>query len=221
MKQAILVIGTGRSGTSAMAGMLQICGAWLGDELKPGDAVNPKGYFENTRITDQNKAALAEAGLSWYGSVPDLMHAVPVTAALRKATRDCIARVFAERSPIAIKDPRLCVLLDTYVTVMCDMGYELHAVRMLRDPNEVARSMTAAAGAEPSHWLPMARRYAELLDAALQRTGIDCVDVTFDDLVTNTAATVRRIAVRLPFLRSSDAKIDEVLGFIDHTLKHH
>jgi hypothetical protein len=223
MKQAILIVGTGRSGTSAMTGVLKILGSYLGEELKPGDAVNPKGYFENTQLANLNKEALSAAGISWYGPPPDpdVVHPVPVTSARSASIRDCVARIFGERSPIAFKDPRLCVLIDAYTSTLRDMGYEVHCVRMTRDPSLVAKSIAVAAGADESHWLPMVRRRADLLDDALRRTAVDCVDCTFDDLIKRTRSTVFEIVERLPFLSCSTEIMNEVLAFIDGSLRHH
>ena len=221
MRQAILVVGTGRSGTSAMAGTLRILGADLGDEIKPGDAYNSKGYFENTQITALNKEVLADVGMSWYVSPPERVRTIPVTAALSVAIQARVAKTFGEKSPIAIKDPRFCVLLDAYVSVLRSMGYEVHCVRMVRDPIEVAKSLIAGGGADASHWLPMVSRHSELLDAAIGRTAVNCVDCAFADLVEHAAAVVLRITGQLPFLSCSTERMREILDFIDGSLRHH
>lgn len=220
---AILVVGTGRSGTSAMAGSLQRLGAYLGGDLKAGDAVNRKGYFENTRITDRNKAILLEAGVSWYGSIPgvDDAHAVPVTAARCAMIREGLAEIFGTRSPIVIKDPRLCVLLESYVEVLRDMGFQIHVVRMHRTPQEVASSMTSATGIDATRWLPLVHRYIDLLDVALQRTAVPVLDCTFEDLIAHPESTMQWIAARWPFLSADDGQLQEVRDFIDGSLRHH
>ena len=222
MRRAILVVGTGRSGTSAMAGTLKILGAYLGEDLKPGDGLNAKGYFENTRITDLNKALLSAADVPWYdpeGRLP--MGAEPVTTALCGAIRTCIEEIFAERTPILIKDPRLCVLIDAYAAALRDARYDLHVVRMLRDPLEVARSMAMATNIETDHWIPIARRHAELLEAALRRVGVNWIDCTFDDLIAWPEVTIARIATHLPFLPHLPDRVQAVVNFIDRSLKHH
>ena len=220
-KQAILVVGTGRSGTSVMTGTLQLLGACLGEELKRGDAWNPKGYFENTQITDLNKRALSEVGMSWYDSSLEIVRPVPMTSTLSMSIRNRVSAIFGERSPIAIKDPRLCVLLDAYVSTLREMGYETHCVRMLRDPIEVASSLTAVAGGSVPHWLPKVVLHAELLDAALKRTAVDCIDCSFTDLVACTKGTISALMERLPFLACTAERMNEISGFIDGSLKHY
>lgn len=55
---AILVTGTGRSGTSMMGGVLDALGVWMGDELIRPDANNRLGYFEDARVVGLVKQLL-------------------------------------------------------------------------------------------------------------------------------------------------------------------
>lgn len=48
----LIVSGPPRAGTSLLAGILYLCGAWKGDTVE-GNKDNPKGYFENLRIRDE------------------------------------------------------------------------------------------------------------------------------------------------------------------------
>lgn len=47
----ILIVGAGRSGTSMVAGIISLCGAW-GGNLVEGSAYNEKGFFENIGLRD-------------------------------------------------------------------------------------------------------------------------------------------------------------------------
>lgn len=55
LERPIIVLGSPRSGTSLTAGVLAACGAWVG-ECRPANRFNPKGYFENVRLTQHRKA---------------------------------------------------------------------------------------------------------------------------------------------------------------------
>ncbi len=220
MRHAILVVGTGRCGTSAMTGTLQLLGACLGEKLTAADVNNRKGYFENADVTSLNKRLLSEVGVLWYQSPAENAHAVPVTASRCDQIRAHVTAVFGDKSPIAIKDPRLCVLFDVYVSALRAMAYEVHCIRMRRDVHDVVWSIRAAAGGDERHLLSTATRYAELLDTAIKSNMPDLVDCTFTDLVEDTKATVRRLMDRFPFLMCSTEVMDEVLGFIDSSLKH-
>ncbi len=50
-ERPVFIVGLPRSGTSLVAGMLQLCGLWLGRTV-PGNAHNPKGYFENAALRE-------------------------------------------------------------------------------------------------------------------------------------------------------------------------
>ncbi len=53
-----LILGSGRSGTSMMAGILHDAGYFLGDNLYPARDSNPKGFFENAEINGINERIL-------------------------------------------------------------------------------------------------------------------------------------------------------------------
>ena len=54
-KTCLLVLGMHRSGTSTLAGVLNILGIELGSSLLPPTTENTKGYFENQYIMSLNE----------------------------------------------------------------------------------------------------------------------------------------------------------------------
>lgn len=54
-KKAIVVVGTGRSGTSMFAGVLHHLGVFMGKEFIPGDRNNPQGHYEDKAFADLNR----------------------------------------------------------------------------------------------------------------------------------------------------------------------
>jgi hypothetical protein len=52
LNNPIFVTGLPRSGTSLVAGLLHACGAWVGKTV-PGDAGNPRGYFEHEVVRER------------------------------------------------------------------------------------------------------------------------------------------------------------------------
>jgi Uncharacterized protein conserved in bacteria len=54
-----LILGSGRSGTSMVAGTLASAGYFIGDNLYPRLASNPKGFFEDPEINAINEDLLA------------------------------------------------------------------------------------------------------------------------------------------------------------------
>src|SRR5512147_1527098 len=54
-QRAIVVLGAGRSGTSAITRGVQALGVELGDHLRPGGGKNPTGFFEDQDLLAINK----------------------------------------------------------------------------------------------------------------------------------------------------------------------
>ena len=204
-----------------MAGTLQILGCHLGEPLKPGDQANPRGYFENTAITDLNKHLLSEAGVPWYDHPLQAVRAVPWRPATSSALRERLQTIFGEASPIVIKDPRLCVLLDLYVETLREMGYEVHCVRMGRKPIAVAESLIVLLGRTVDHWLPILERHTTLLDEAIHRQKVTRVDCSFDDLVQRPEVALHQLVAGVPCIALTPATQQAALRFIDSSLKHH
>jgi hypothetical protein len=220
-KHAILVVGTGRCGTSAMTGVLQILGVRLGDGLTGGDPFNPKGYFESSRLLELNRALLATAGITLYVTPVSHIQSLPVTEEDHQTVRAAVQGIFEEETVIAIKDPRLCALLDLYLSALTELQYEVHCVVMSRAPQEVALSMERATGVKASTYLPMVHHYTELLEEALVRTAVPCIRCTFTELLTEPRSTIARIVEHLPFLSCSEDQLQQILGFVDKSLRRH
>ena len=57
IKKPIIVIGTGRSGTSLLSSLLVKGGVYFGkkENMITSDIKNPKGYYENKKIIKQTK----------------------------------------------------------------------------------------------------------------------------------------------------------------------
>src|SRR5262249_21790216 len=74
-----LILGSGRSGTSMLAGMLRLAGYYMGEHLVPADPSNPKGYFEDDEVNAINEELLSPVtpprshpafGWRWLAAVP-------------------------------------------------------------------------------------------------------------------------------------------------------
>ena len=68
-KVAFVVLGSPRSGTSALTRLLPVFGIDLGDEMVPPNANNPRGFWEDTAIQHINTKLLklADRHLGWPG----------------------------------------------------------------------------------------------------------------------------------------------------------
>ncbi|HZV10643.1 MAG TPA: hypothetical protein VFF94_12845, partial [Novosphingobium sp.] len=64
-RQAVVVLGMHRSGTSALARIVSLLGADLPATLMPADASNVAGHWESGPVCGVNEALLASAGSRW------------------------------------------------------------------------------------------------------------------------------------------------------------
>jgi GT2 family glycosyltransferase len=148
----ILVLGMHRSGTSAVAGMLERAGAYLGEEreLLPAHTHdNPTGYWERSDVVSVNDALLDASGYQWdriAGLDPHRLSAKQ----MRSTQHQIVARLSRAGKPWLIKDPRLCLLLPQWLPLI----ERVACVVVVRDPREVAASMRdGPRGAFTSHYL--------------------------------------------------------------------
>lgn len=113
----LLILGSGRSGTSMVAGTLAASGWWVGDDPYPGRDANPKGFFETAEINGINEELLARV----LPPEPRFAHGqrwlAELAADVEPRADDELARRIARlvtRRPFAFKDPRLCYTLDAW-----------------------------------------------------------------------------------------------------------
>ena len=198
----ILVLGMHRSGTSATAGALELCGVALGSELlAPGDD-NPKGYFEHERAVGIDERLLAALGSGWADVRP-----LPTGWQDGPAAREAIEEVdallasdFVDTPLFALKDPRMCRLLPAWLPALSGRGVRVVALFVARDPVEVAASIEARNGwASPLGKLLWLRHTcdAEAATRGIARTAI-AYDALLADPARSLSAALARVGVALP-----------------------
>ena len=137
-----------RSGTSAIAGVLEGMGLSTGNTVMPKTPDNPLGFHENTAIVEFHERMLDELGSTWHDPRPlgkKLRSLEPERiAAWRKELAEILDAQFAPGLPALVKDPRLCRLLPVWEPVIAESGIPL--VIILRHPAAVAASLSARDG---------------------------------------------------------------------------
>ena len=137
MSKQILVLGMHRSGTSAIARILNLMGCYFGDESqvkKPGPE-NPKGFWERNDVLEVNKLILEEMGVAW-----DFPFDLKSNFQISKNNFDKINIIVSKLEPFRpwfIKDPRLCLLYDYWTSYLDNFINVL----IVRSPFEVAKSL--------------------------------------------------------------------------------
>jgi hypothetical protein len=212
----VVVLGMHRSGTSALAGCLNILGLNLGNALMAGGAAEEGGYFENRDIVLAHDILLRDLGCRWdmVGSLPEGWIDSEAAQNAAKTLTGILERQFLGQGSFVVKDPRLCRLMPLWMKLSNPFGgIRPSFVLMVRHPMEVARSLEKRDGFDllKSHLLWMVHN-REALQAC---QGKDHVIVTFDQVLADPLNTLCRIG-DLPSLPGFDlqGRLQDILGFI-------
>ena len=195
-RPVMVVLGMHRSGTSLCAHLLHALGVDMADT--PGASPdNAKGHWERPRINDLNDQIFGFFDRAWSGpshilAMPEHWLGDPRVQAVRRALAAVLAPGLAGSGPYGFKDPRTARLLPLWRKVFADTGAEPRFVFCIRDPAQVARSITARDKMAREHaeyrWLLYnAEAIAHLGDSEI------CL-VPYEHWFTQPDTTIRRVA---------------------------
>ncbi len=147
----VFILGSGRSGTSMIAGSLAAAGYHMGEHLVEPRACNPKGFWESRHINQLNEAIMRPAVPTRPESTTDpILRRIPLpkqqwlAVVEPGATMHCddpISTRITEavsRRPFCYKDPRFCYTLDIWRPHL--HGDEVF-ICVFRHPSAVAASI--------------------------------------------------------------------------------
>ena len=143
MTDLIFVTGAHRSGTSAFTRCLQIAGATLHNNLLPANEYNPSGYWESTKCVELNDQILSTLGATWSspGPLPENWIADESLQSLKGDGREILESLKGTGLAV-IKDPRVSRLLPFWLSVAEEAGFTNHVAICIRNPLEVADSLS-------------------------------------------------------------------------------
>ena len=217
-RTAIVVLGMHRSGTSALARVLNLCGVFLPTELRaPNIYHNVTGFWEPESIINLNNRVLHELGGAW--NVVDFER--PKDAVSDEFAHNVgalLAVEYGEEATILIKDPRVCVLAPAWHAALGRAGYRPVYVVPIRHPLEVAQSLEERGDMTVSEglalWLSYMQRVVEFSD-----TCADIAWVRYTDLLDDWRGVVARIGNRLDVALDIASRADEVDRFLEPGLR--
>lgn len=224
-RQAILIAGMHRSGTSALARVLNLLGADTGSGLLPavhGD--NESGYWELREVVALNNECLEHFGLSWQEShpMPEAWLDDPWLDRWSQRVTALIDCKFPDTALFTIKDPRLSRLLPVWRRVLGHAGIRPLVIIMLRHPLEVTASLLRRADntltTTDAHRLWI--RYTA--DAATASRNCPNSWVRYDSVLGSWRKELRRIATDLGinWPVGMDSAALEIQSFLDPQLQH-
>jgi hypothetical protein len=222
-RSAILVLGMHRSGTSAVARVLSLLGAELPRNLLSPAADNLKGFWESSDLMTLHEDLLAAAGSSWddWTRLPPEFFETREASRFRARLLALLEADFAESRLFVVKDPRMCRLVPFWRGALREFGASTRVVIPVRNPLEVAASLSSRNGFSTTRSLLVWLRH--VLDAERETRDLPRCIIRFDDLLRDNrrvlAAMRRGLAITWP--RSVSAARTEIAEFLSAGERHH
>lgn len=194
MRQAILVLGMHRSGTSALTRVLNLLGAALPKHVIGAALGNEAGHWEPERLVYLHEDMLAEAGSrwdDWRAFDPATLGSARV-AYYKAEIERLITEEYGDAPLIVIKDPRICRFVPLYEEVLAELGFELLPVLCLRDPPAVADSLAARDGMSRNYGVLLWLRH--VLDAVQATLGQKGAVLRYEDLLANPTTIMEQLS---------------------------
>jgi len=222
-RRALLIIGTHRSGTSALARVFGLLGADLPKNLLGASDSNVVGHWEPSELVALHDRLLGEAGSSWHDWQPiDRTRLSDNTwASYEEAIMNLLIDEYGDSELLVIKDPRLSKLVWVYDEILHDLGIEPAYFLPLRNPLSVRDSLTKRSGMSEEYahamWL------SHSLEAEASTRHKTRLITGFGDLLEDWRSVASSAAdlCGITWPLDCEAVSDQVDGFLSKSLRHH
>lgn len=216
-RTCIIVLGMHRSGTSALAGMLYNLGIPMGKELLEPAPDNPKGFYENKRITAFNdQILLSEIGTRWDDVLPFSLEKISKNNSLKEKALTILEEDYKNEFIFGIKDPRMCILLPFWQEIIKTLEVEIKILFLYRNPLEVAYSLFHRNGFSLGKGLILWAKYN--LYAEYHSRRFKRMFISYQDLLYNPLYSIKKIEESLDISFPKLEK-DEIIKFLEKKLK--
>jgi glycosyltransferase involved in cell wall biosynthesis len=228
----VVVAGSGRSGTSTIAGVLKTIGLRVPPPEVPGDATNPRGFFEPQWVVEQHSKLLRGSGARLTDARPSAFSLTESTGGRYETRHEVGTWLRSHVEPgvdLVVKDPRSSWFLPMWRQAALDADIGIAFLTMLRHPAEVVGSKdhyykAAKVGDTPRHaqtrgaagWINVAL-HTEFSTRDARRTF-----VRYNDLLGDWRAVVDQVSRDLGLAAAaevSDEVAAEVDAFVDPGLR--
>jgi hypothetical protein len=240
-RRVTFVVGSGRSGTSTMAGALQALGMHVPRPEVRADETNPKGFAESKWVVDLHTELLQRSHVQVSDARPAAWYETGKASAsgiTRARLTDWLGPQFQPArvvdgvevpavEELVVKDPRLAWFLGLWKSAALRCDAQASYVTMLRHVTEVVGSKKRyyAPGQTSSAFSEVQRTAAwvnMMLHTERATRGATRAFVRYDDLLTDWTIPVFRLGQALDLRRVQEASandIRKVHQFIDPDLK--
>jgi hypothetical protein len=217
-RRGILVLGMHRSGTSALARVLNLLGARVPGNLAGPDRWNAKGYWESRDTIRIHDAMLEALGSRWDDDRPLALDVDdPRVRPYRDELRGFLHANFAGVGDFIVKDPRICRFVPLWLWLLRDSGAVPHVALIVRNPVEVAASLRTRDLIPPSLSYSLWLRH--VLEAERETRSTRRAIVWYDSLLNDWRSTVGSLVAQLGLDRPPpDAAVAASIDLRHHAL---
>jgi len=214
----VFILGMHRSGTSALGGALEPLGLTVGKTVMSPKEENPKGFYENSSLTELHEKFLASIGSDWRDLKPlgdEHFQGAGASRFQSKLIRLLIDE-FGDDRPL-IKDPRMCRLMPLWFPLIREHFPRASFILPIRHPVEVAYSLAKRGDLTLDKGLKL--WVVHVIEAERSTRRFSRLFTTYDQLMQSPVQTVLRLAQDLGL--STDVDAAAISRQIDSTLRHH
>ena len=213
-----------RSGTSAITRCLKVFNVELGSQLLPPvKGHNDKGYWEDITFNAINRELISLLGSDFHLLRLSKLEefSSPKFFTIKEKAKSLILNKLKDSDFIGLKDPRTCLVLPFWNSILDELGVDVKYIVALRDPEAVAKSFAKAHGFDKGKCIML---WATYTFNSIKRSNLNnAIIVRYENLIANPVKQLNRLSIFLNI--SLHDKTESVKNycevFLDPMLQHH
>jgi hypothetical protein len=215
-KQAILVAGYYRSGTSALTGSLNEMGFFSVGDAESNEH-NPKGFFESTDLIRLDIRIMGTLDSIWSDLTPypDGWEKRPDIQFYRRNLTEILGRQFGDHRLVAVKHPHICRLFPLYARALSDLGFATSVLHTHRDPYVIADSQAKKNFLTRAHALALWASY--ITDAEYHARLYPRAWIDYQEMLDSEGANIINAVNHLKIEGISPSKISFLTRSLDRS----
>lgn len=223
-RRVVLVVGSGRSGTSALAGALRTLGMHIPQPEVAPDETNPRGLFESQWVVDLHTMLLERCHVQAGDARPKAWFRtgkVNTNEETRAELHAWLRAQFEEADELLVKDPRMTWFLGLWRSAAMRCEAQPAYVTMLRPVTELLGSRQPYDDSRVGHLSRVAGWVNTSLHTERATRGSARAYVRYADLVADWTRPVHEVGVRfgLDSVRKAHTNdLRQVHDFVDPAL---
>ena len=217
-QEILLICGMHRSGTSLVAKCFEVFGYGLGETLMAASDDNPKGFFEDLDVVELNDDLLQDNGSAWDAPVFIGQGPLAWTQDQLEAGVNLLKAKLEHEPRLAIKDPRLCLVLPYWRAVAEHLNVPLRCCLVYRNPLDIAASLQQRNALPHPLGLGLNHAYWTQL---LRDTEPNSFVIGYDNFLSDPSATLNSIEKWLKEPKIPEIAKTFIHEFLDSGMQHH